>query len=67
MTPFVELRMFTITEQIVTIQPDETNAGLVLITEEFNDKSSATRLYLTFDEAKELMSSLDLMINKIKK
>ena len=67
MIPFVELRMFTITEQIVTIQPNEANTGLVLVTEEFMDKSSSTRLYLTFDEAKELMLSLDIMINKIKK
>jgi hypothetical protein len=67
MEPFVELRMFTITEQIATIQPDETSTGLVLITQEINDKNESSRLYLTFNEAKELASSLEQMINRVKK
>jgi hypothetical protein len=67
MEPFVELRMFTVTEQIATIQPDETDTGLVLITQEINEKGESSRLYLTFNEAKELARSLEVMINRVKK
>lgn len=67
MEPFVELRMFTVTEQIATIQPDETDTGLVLITQEINQKDESSRLYLTFNEAKELARSLEVMINRVKK
>jgi hypothetical protein len=67
MEPFVELRMFTVTEQIAAIQPDETSTGLVLITQEINQKDESSRLYLTFNEAKELARSLEVMINRVKK
>ena len=67
MKPFVEQRMFTITEQIATIQPNETDDGIVLCVQEVDDTNhSDTRLYLTPEEAIELSVMLKSMIDRIK-
>lgn len=67
MKPFVEQRMFTITEQIAVVQPNETNDGIVLSTQEVLNKHSDARLYLTPEEAIELSTMLKSMVDRIKK
>jgi len=66
MKPFVEQRMFTITEQIAVVQPNETDNGIVLSTQEVLDKHSDARLYLTPEEAIELSIMLKSMVDRIK-
>jgi hypothetical protein len=66
MKPFVEQRMFTITEQIAVVQPNETDNGIVLSTQEVLDKHSDARLYLTPEEAIELSVMLKSMVDRIK-
>lgn len=67
MKPFVEQRMFTTTEQIATIQQDDRDEGLVLITQEVSPSDhSETRLYLTPEEAIELSVMLKSMVDRIK-
>ncbi len=66
MKPFVEQRMFTSTEQIATIQPNEMSDGLVLVTQESSNVHSDTRLYLTPEEAIELSIMLKSMVDRIK-
>ncbi len=65
MKPFVEQRMFTITEQIATVQQNETQDGIVFCVSEMNSSHSC-RLYLTPDEAIELTVMLRSMVDKIK-
>jgi hypothetical protein len=66
MKPFVEQRMFTITEQIAVVQPNETDNGIVLSTQEVSNKHSDARLYLTPEEAIELSVMLKSMVDRIK-
>jgi hypothetical protein len=67
MKPFVEQRMFTLTEQIAVVQQNEMNDGLVLITQEVSPSDhSETRLYLTTAEAEELVFMLKSMVHRIK-
>lgn len=66
MKPFVEQRMFTITEQIAVIQPNEMSDGLVLSTQEIDKHSSDTRLYLTIEEAIELSNMLKTAVDRVK-
>lgn len=67
MKPFVEQRMFTLTEQIAVVQQNEMNDGLVLITQEVSPSDhSETRLYLTIGEAEELVFMLKSMVHRIK-
>lgn len=63
---FIETRMFTDGEQIVALQPSETDSGVVLVTSEI-DGSSDSRLYLTFEEAKQLASLLEQTVIRLKK
>jgi hypothetical protein len=71
MKPFVETRMFTQSEQIACIQPNETDDGVVLLTQEAfkpdNIVDSEARLYLTIEEAVELSNLLLATIARIKK
>ena len=66
MKPYVEQRMFTVTEQIATVQQNESNDGLVLCTQEVRNTFSDSRLYLTPEEAIELSTMLKSMVDKIK-
>lgn len=66
MKPFVEQRMFTATEQIAVVQPNETDDGIVLSTQEVLNKHSDARLYLTTEEAIELSVMLKSMVDKVK-
>jgi hypothetical protein len=66
MKPFVEQRMFTITEQIAVVQPNETDNGIVLSTQEVSNLHSDARLYLTPEEAIELSMMLKSMVDRIK-
>ena len=67
MKPFVEQRMFTMTEQIAAIQQNEMGDGLVLITQEvLPSDQTETRLYLTTQEAEELVFMLKSMVHRIK-
>jgi hypothetical protein len=63
---FIETRMFTDTEQIVAIQPNETDNGLVLVTSEI-DGTAECRTYLTFEEAKQIASLLEQTVIRLKK
>jgi hypothetical protein len=65
MKPFIETRMFTDTEQITSIQPNETDDGLVLFTSEV-DGTEENRLYLTFEEVDALCKSLQQMKDHVK-
>lgn len=67
MKPFVEQRMYTTTEQVVIVQPNETRDGIVVGIQESEDKYPHSRLYLTYDEAIELSNMLISMVDKIKK
>ena len=66
MKPFVEQRMFTMTEQIAAVQPNDTYDGIVLSTQEVSNKHSDARLYLTPEEAIELSVMLRSMVDKLK-
>lgn len=66
MKPFVEQRMFTMTEQIAVVQPNDSYDGVVLSTQEVNNKHSDARLYLTPEEAIELSVILKSMVDKVK-
>jgi hypothetical protein len=65
MKPFIETRMFTDAEQITSIQPNETDDGLVLFTSEV-DGTAENRLYLTFEEVDALCKSLQQMKDHVK-
>jgi hypothetical protein len=67
MKPFIEQRMFTTTEQMATIQQNDSQDGIVLCTQEMESKSSGSRLYLTSEEAIELSTMLLSMVDKLKK
>ena len=66
MKPFIEHRMFTITEQIATIQPNETDDGIVLCVQEATESTKETRLYLTFEEVDVLSKLLQQMKEHLK-
>jgi hypothetical protein len=67
MKPFIEQRMFTMTEQIAVIQPNDTDNGIVLCTQEMDTKNRfESRLYLTPEEAIELSVMLKSMVDRIK-
>ena len=52
-----ERRLFT-EEQIATVQPNETQDGVVLKINETNDEKFECRLYLSYDEARMLAKQL---------
>lgn len=64
---YVETRLYTEVGQIGIVQPNETDDGLVLVTREQEKGVVDSRLYLTFDEAKELASLLEQSITRLKK
>lgn len=66
MKPFIEQRMFTTTEQIVTIQPNESDDGVVLCVQEATESTKEARLYLTFDEVDALSKLLQQMKEYLK-
>lgn len=66
MKPFVEQRLFTMTEQIAVVQLNEMSDGLVLITQEVLPDHNETRLYLTIAEAEELVFMIKSMVHRIK-
>ena len=63
---YVETILYTENEQKAIIQPNETESGLVLVTREGSHVQDS-RLYLTFEEAKELASLLEQSILRLKK
>jgi hypothetical protein len=63
---YIETRLYTECEQIAIIQQNETDNGVVLITEE-QDGKERSRLYLTFDEAEALITMLQQNILRLKK
>jgi len=66
MRPFIEQRMFTQTEQIAIIQPNESDNGIVLCVQEATESTKETRLYLTFQEAEVLSGLLQQMKEHLK-
>jgi hypothetical protein len=66
MKPFIEQRMFTTTEQIAVIQPNESDDGVVLCVQEATESIKETRLYLTFDEVDALSKLLQQMKEYLK-
>lgn len=62
---YVEQRMFTDAEQIVTVGPNESEDGLILKTSEVDESALDTRLYLTLEEAEELSSMLISLVSKL--
>ena len=66
MKPFIEQRMFTTTEQIATIQPNESDDGVVLCVQEATGSTKEARLYLTFDEVEALSNLLQQMKEYLK-
>ena len=64
--PFVEQRMFTEIGQIAVVQPNETNSGVVLSTQEALNQEKDARLYLTFNEANSLCEMLKSAVERIK-
>jgi len=64
---YVETRLYTEGGQISIVQPNETDDGLILVTREQEKGVVDSRLYLTFDEAKELASLLEQSITRLKK
>jgi hypothetical protein len=66
MKPFVEQRMYTQTEQIAIIQPNESDNGVVLCVQEATESTTETRLYLTFDEVDVLSKLLQQMKEYLK-
>jgi hypothetical protein len=65
MKPFIEQRMYTQTEQIAIVQPNETDNGIVLCIQEVSG-SIRERLYLTFDEVDVLSKLLQQMKEHLK-
>lgn len=62
MIPFIEQRLYTQIDQIVLIQPNENNNGVVLVTREGSgDVQHDARLYLTFEEADALCKLIQQM------
>lgn len=57
MKTWTERRMFT-EEQIVTIQPNEIKDGIIIKLNEISDLTNETRLYLTYQEAVELLKQI---------
>lgn len=66
MKPFIEQRMYTQTEQIAVVQPNETDNGIVLCVQEATESARETRLYLTFDEVDALSKLLQQMKEHLK-
>ncbi len=66
MKPFIEQKMYTQTEQIAVIQPNETDNGVVLCVQEATESIKETRLYLTFDEVDALTKLLQQMKEHLK-
>jgi|688.fasta_scaffold974781_2 hypothetical protein len=66
MKPFVEQRMFTMTEQIAVIQPNDSDNGVVLSVQEISSPIKDARLYLSPEEAIELSVMLKSMVDKLK-
>jgi hypothetical protein len=66
MKPFIEQRMYTQTEQIAIVQPNETDNGIVLCVQEATESIKETRLYLTFDEVDALSKLLQQMKEHLK-
>jgi hypothetical protein len=66
MKPFVEQRMFTMTEQIAVIQPNDSDNGVVLSVQEASSPIKDARLYLSPEEAIELSVMLKSMVDKLK-
>jgi hypothetical protein len=66
MKPFVEQRMFTMTEQIAVIQPNDSDNGVVLSVQEVSSPIKDARLYLSPEEAIELSVMLKSMVDKLK-
>ena len=66
MKAFIEHRLYTQTDQIVLIQPNENSNGLMFVTREMADTSPDARLYLTFEEVDALCKSLQQMKDHIK-
>jgi hypothetical protein len=66
MKPFIEQRMYTQTEQIAVVQPNETDNGIVLCVQEATESTRETRLYLTFDEVDALSKLLQQMKEHLK-
>ena len=66
MKPFIEQRMFTQTEQIAVVQPNESDNGIVLCVQEASGSVKETRLYLTFDEVDALSKLLQQMKEYLK-
>jgi hypothetical protein len=66
MRPFIEHRMFTQTEQIAVVQPNESDNGIVLCVQEATESIKETRLYLTFDEVDALSKLLQQMKEHLK-
>jgi hypothetical protein len=66
MKPFIEQRMYTETEQIAVVQPNETYNGIVLCVQEATESIRETRLYLTFDEVDVLSKLLQQMKEHLK-
>jgi hypothetical protein len=66
MKPFIEQRMFTMTEQIAVIQPNESDNGIVLCTQEMTTPNKEVRLYLTFEEVDALTRLLQQMKEYLK-
>jgi hypothetical protein len=66
MKPFIEQRMYTQTEQIAVVQPNETDNGIVLCVQEASGSVKETRLYLTFDEVDALSKLLQQMKEHLK-
>lgn len=64
---YVETRLYTEVGQIGIVQPNETDDGLILVTREQEKGVVDSRLYLTFDEAKELASLLEQSVIRLKK
>jgi hypothetical protein len=58
--------MFTQTEQIAVVQPNESDNGIVLCVQEATESIKETRLYLTFDEVDALSKLLQQMKEHLK-
>lgn len=67
MIPYTEQRMYTLTEQVVILQSNESRDGIVLCTQEIEGGQRDTRLYLTPEEAVELSKMLNSEVDKLKK
>lgn len=65
MMTWIERRIFT-TDQIITIQQNESMDCIVLKINEMDDSKAECRLYLTFDEAMILVKQLYDYVNDVK-